>query len=260
MTPDFEKGMKEKMERASLKDIMSDFDTEQEWQQLAGKVQHEKKTISFKVWRYAAALVILLVATWFIMFLIRSDDRHHVKQTVSFDSAKSAYPVLTNGDNDTAPSELPVYTPAIAKKNPGHNDNTGHQITSIYRISNSTDCPMEISICQTMKCPNSKPAAISSSSTLEPGQSGTLNYKANDSVPKNCSVTVDQIEIKSTVTGEAIMLNAYSSPATAQEVFRYISGEKRGDVLAGRFDIDCNHRKSRHNLRLDNRAGNVIMQ
>jgi hypothetical protein len=257
MAIDFEKRMREEMERASLKDVMPDFDAEQEWIQVADKLEPVRKKISFKVWQYAAALLLVLFATWSAFFIFRRDKEQLVKSAGRADSITA----VTNGnyDNLVVPDSS-AKAPSVVKSNPDKTKNTDHRITSKYKISNSTDCPMEISISQTMKCPNSRPAAISSSSTLEPGQSATLNYKAIENVPKNCSLTVEEIEIRSTVTGESIRLDAHSSPSTAEEVFSYISGEKRGDVLAGMLNMDCNKRNSRHSLRIDNRAGDVIMQ
>jgi hypothetical protein len=133
------------------------------------------------------------------------------------------------------------------------------QHTTRETVHNGTPCPLEISISQIMKCPNSKPAAISSCNTLEPGQSAQLTYKASENIASNCSLTVKEIEIRSVATGEIILLDA-SSPITAQEVFGYLSGEKQGDIYAGIFNSDCNNRGRKHNVRLGNKEGNITIQ
>ncbi len=127
-------------------------------------------------------------------------------------------------------------------------------------ICNGTPCPIQICISQTMKCKDKKPAAISTCSVLEPDQSGKLSYKAHDKVAKDCSLTVNEIEIKSITTGETIVLNAHSTPATAQEVFSYITGQKKGDVLAGVFRTDCDNHPNSSGIRIDNKFGDIILQ
>ena len=134
----------------------------------------------------------------------------------------------------------------------------GRQSKEIF--CNSTPCPIEICINQTMKCPNNKPAAISSYSTLEPDQSGELDYKAKDKIAKNCSLTVKDIEIKSVATGEMIILNEHSSPSTAQDLFNYITRRKKGDILAGKFHKDCDNRVSDHDLVFESNSGNWVLQ
>jgi hypothetical protein len=263
MADDLERRMKDEMERASLKELMPDFDNEREWSHLAGKLQPVEKKISVTLWRYAAVLIVLIGITWFTIRGFGTHEEQLTKHVSPVDTnAQIHNTVVENGSNQTPPDTSGRVMPVAAnkKKNNMQKDNAGHSYTAKYMISNSTDCPMEISISQTMKCPNSKPAAISTSSTLAPGQSALLKYKANDSIPRNCTLTIEEIEIKSISTGEAITLDAHSSPSTAGEVFSYISGEKRGDVLAGIFNLDCNHRSKKHNLKLDNRAGNIIMQ
>jgi hypothetical protein len=263
MAADIEKQMKEEMERASLKDVMPDFDAEQEWLNVAGKLQPAKKRTSAMIWRYAAALIVLLCASWLALLLFKPHDQQLAKKATPVKTEEQKNTSTIPSRNDQMPIDsntASMQATANKKKQLAPKGNTSHNYTTRYTISNSTDCPMEISISQTMKCPNAKPAAISTSSTLEPGQSASLNYKGNDSVPRNCSLTTEEIEIKSIATGEAITLDAHSSPSTAQDVFAYISGEKRGDVLAGIFKLDCNHHSNKHSIRLDNRAGSIIMQ
>jgi hypothetical protein len=261
MEPDLEKGMKERMEQAFLKDVMPGFDTEREWQRLDSSLRPRSRRITLRVWPYAATVVALVVVAGLALLLYRQVNTQEKLQVAAHGNTSSEA-VASNPDtsrnNGPRSTEQPVAQAAKKDDNgKSHLERSTHQK---YMISNSTDCPMEISICQTMKCPNSQPAAISTSSTLEPGQSAPLGYKETESVPKNCSLTVEEIQIKSISTGEAITLDAHSSPSTAGEIFSYLSGEKRGDVLAGVFNLDCNKHTKKHSLRLDNRAGSVIMQ
>jgi len=127
-------------------------------------------------------------------------------------------------------------------------------------ICNSTPCPIEICINQTMQCPDNKPAEISSCSILEPQQPASVAYKSHDKIAQNCSLTTEQITITSIATGEAIVLDARSTPSTAQDLFNYISGEKKGDILAGVFHNDCDNQNKERNLRFDNKSGNWVLE
>jgi hypothetical protein len=125
-------------------------------------------------------------------------------------------------------------------------------------ICNSTPCPIEICIIQTIKCPNGEPAAVSTCSVLEPDESGQLRYKAFDAITRNCKATVDEIRIKRVSTGETLVLNAESKPTTAQEFFSYITGQKKGGVIAGMFHTDCNNNQDDCGLTFDN--SNLTLQ
>jgi predicted Zn-ribbon and HTH transcriptional regulator len=127
-------------------------------------------------------------------------------------------------------------------------------------VCNGTPCPLEICIIQTIKCPGSKPSAVASCSTLLPDQSGQLRYKASDRIAENCKVTVQQIRIKRVTTGETIVLDENSKPSTAEELFNYITGRKKGNILAGMFHADCNNNNHEHSLKLDNNFGNLVLQ
>jgi hypothetical protein len=150
---------------------------------------------------------------------------------------------------------------AVRKNSNGHKINllaSHHAAKAI--ICNGTPCPIEICINQTMRCPNIEPSTISSCSTLEPDHSGRLSYKAHDKIAKNCSLTVNEIEIKNIATGETILLTGNSTPATAQDVFSYITGQRKGDILTGMFSSDCDHNTQKHDLMLNNSYGDLILQ
>lgn len=127
-------------------------------------------------------------------------------------------------------------------------------------ICNATPCPLEICIIQRVKCPDGEPSAISTCSVLEPDESGQLRYKAFDKITKNCNATIDEIRIRQVNTGETIVLNADSKPATAEDFFSYITGQKKGNILAGIFQSDCDNQSDNCGLTFDNNFGRLILQ
>jgi len=277
MIPDFEK-INERMEQASLKELMPGFDTEAEWLQLSQQLHPAKRKMLLPKWSYAAAVLLLLAfGSWIAWQVTHTNDlpvatKLPVSETAPLpvnkkmevaDTVIANKPMVAqtnNHENETQPSQHKNST-VIKKHPPTHN---GYDLAKNYTtksfICNSTPCPIRICISQTMKCPDIQPAAISSCSTLEPDQSAQLSYKAHDKIAKNCTLTVSEIEITSIATGETILLNANSSPSTAQDVFSYITGQKKGGILAGMFNSDCNHQTVQHGLRLDNSYGNLIIQ
>ncbi|NDC42551.1 MAG: hypothetical protein EBZ77_13565, partial [Chitinophagia bacterium] len=92
------------------------------------------------------------------------------------------------------------------------------------------------------------------------GQTAELAYQQRDSIAPNCSLTVHEIAITSIATGETIVLNEHSAPSTAQEVFGIITGQIRGDVLAGMFHTDCNKHRAGKAVSLANREGGLVLQ
>ncbi len=277
MTPDFEK-INERMEQASLNDFAPNFNKEAEWLQLSQKLHPIKRRSLIPIWSYAAAILLLLAGgTWFAWHLSYTNDQPVAAQQPTKNitptpgnktvpaadtttTPKTTLAQTDNPENGIKPSDN-KNSLIIKKRPPIHKASifANNRSTKSF-ICNSTPCPLQICISQTMKCPDIQPAAISSCSTLEPDQSALLSYKAHDKIAKNCSLTVNEIEITSIATGETILLNASSSPSTAQDVFNYITGKKKGDILAGMFNSDCNHQTQKHGLRLDNSYGNLIIQ
>jgi hypothetical protein len=269
MTPDFE-NINERMERASLKELMPGFDKEAEWLQLAGKLHPAKKKMHLPMWSYAAAILLLLgVGIWFILPPTSKDQ-----PTIVHQSVPTPVVPLADTSSKTQPAIAHADIP-IKEVKPGRNENLivtkkhmrlhkDHDLVTKYTakdfICNGTPCPIQICINQTVTCPHTQPATITSSSTLEPDQSGQLRYKGHDKIAKNCSLTVNEIEITSIATGETILLNTNSTPSTAQDVFNYITGKKKGDVLAGMFSLDCDHQEQKHGVRLNNRHGDLIIE
>ena len=264
MIQDFEKRLNDKMEHASLKELMPGFDSEQEWLQLSQNLLPVKRRLLFPVWSYAAAILVLFSVvglTWYL-------SATHTQQLAAHGSLPSGNKANTVIANDTnAPGRalaIDTLQPAIAvikvQAVQHKENNKARKYAANGIIHNGTPCPIELRISQVMSCPDNQPRAISSSSTLEPDQSGQLNYKENKTLARNCSLTIKEIEIKSIATGEIILLNSSSSPSTAQDVFSYITREKKGDILAGMFNYDCDKKTRKHSLRLNNRDGGLSIE
>ena len=274
MIPDFEQQLNGKMEQASLKELMPDFDKELEWQQLEHRLRPAKVRRLVPLWSYAAAIVLLLVGG--ICFMKHVPGTGDKQETASHNGE---YRTLVpepdkNETNNPTTNDIVNGTPAVAvsdKQLPpikgdgsralkkGYDHSMVINYTAKDYICNNTPCPLQICISQMVQCPNVQPKPVSTCSTLEPDQSGQLHYRAHDSIAKTCSLTVKEIEITSIATGETILLNENSS-TTAQDVFNYITGKKKGDVLAGMFTSDCNHQKKKHGVRLNNKYGDLIIQ
>lgn len=128
------------------------------------------------------------------------------------------------------------------------------------QICNSTLCPLEICIVQSVLCENNKESAIAYCSLLQPDEAGQLHYKVFDTTAAYCQAAVKEISIRRISTGETIVLNDSSAPVTAQEFFDYITGRKKGGIEAGFFEADCNNYCLNETLTLDNRFGNLVLQ
>ena len=119
-------------------------------------------------------------------------------------------------------------------------------------VCNSTANLMEICIIQTLTCKDGRSTLIANCSKLGPDEENRLPYKKPGKAAGSCDVTVNEITIKKVATGETIVLNENSKPVTAKELFSYISGQKKGDILAGAFDSDC--------LAFDSKSGDFVLQ
>ena len=127
-------------------------------------------------------------------------------------------------------------------------------------ICNSTPCPIEICITQSVKCRHDRSTPISTCNVLEPDQSGKLHYTALNKISRHCKATIDEITITMISTGETIVLNDHSTPSTAQNFFNHITGKKKGEVYAGVFHSDCNNETDNCGLTFDSNYGNLILQ
>jgi hypothetical protein len=126
---------------------------------------------------------------------------------------------------------------------------------------NSTPCPIEICIIQKGHCNGGKPLPIFNCSIIQPDEAGRLCYGGVDEkFYEDCAIAIQEIRIKRISTGETIVLDQQSSPLTAQEVFSYISGQKKGDIIAGVFQNDCNDEPGQHSLTIENQYGSLLFR
>ncbi len=269
-TGTMKKSLNERMEEASLKELMPDFDKGAEWAKISAKLQPAKKRIAF-TWQRAAAVLLLVAAGSFFILLATNNKPEN---TAIANNAEShnwttdmlpSVPALTNyeaqtnnaGQAGNRTADVIGITKTIAAL-PQLQYNESHRTKEF--VCNGTPCPLEICIIQTIHCKNQQPAAIATCNTLEPDQARQLKYKAPDGAGAQCNVTVDEIRIKRVTTGETIVLNAHSKPSTAQELFNCITGKEKCDLLAGIFESDCNNQQTNRGLKIDNNCGNLIMQ
>lgn len=128
-------------------------------------------------------------------------------------------------------------------------------------VCNSTPCPIEICIIQKGRCNGGRQLPIFNCSIIQPDESGRLCYGGVDEkFYQDCAIAIQEIRIKRVSTGETIVLNQQSSPMTAQEVFSYISGQKKGDIVAGVFQNDCNDEPGQHSLTIENQYGSLMFR
>ncbi len=82
MALDFEKLLKEKMDEASLNELIPGWDTEIHWHGLAQKLQTKKKPIFLPAWSYAAALLVAVLCCWFYLTQSTNEQTKIKKVTV----------------------------------------------------------------------------------------------------------------------------------------------------------------------------------
>ncbi len=275
MTHDEEKYLQQKMESASLKELFPEFDKEAEWMALSNKMR-PRSVPDHKWMRAAAVLLIVLCLGGYVLYVagnkmnagtnvavgIQSDT------TVETQSEKSKPDVVV--DAVTVPQQQHITTSSVRIKRTNYISNrpsplisamalaTGGYGKTTEAICNATKCAIEICISQTVKCKDKAPAAVADCRTLEPDQAGPLKY--TDPERYGCTVTVDEIRIKKVATGETIVINSDTQPASAEEMLQCFTGEKKCDMLAGFFNSDCNDENSPRKITIDSHYGDVIIQ
>lgn len=247
-----ERQMKEKMEQTSVHELMPGFDTELEWQELNKQLHPPARQVHLVRWYYAAAAIAAIIISGLVWQMMQRGSDALPPVVQSQPNTPAAIPDTNHPKlyNLPKPIEIP------ADKTIAHTTTPKHREV----ITNGTPCPIAIRINQMMNCPDARPAAISTKSTMEPGQTAQLTIKPRDSAVAHCSFTVREIEITSIATGETIVLNESSTPTTAQEVYSYITGQKKGDVLAGMFTADCNNQRKKQRLTLARKDGSLVLQ
>ena len=246
-------------------------DPEAAWNNLKNKVAKQPaKTILLQS-KYLARIAALLLLCISIYagrkFLVKKDTTpialqeskpaQIAKETFISSHQNENIPTENIRSAETIKNEVPV-----EKNNKQSQHNTSLALAAAHsreEICNNTMCPLEICIIQTLQCED-KQSTFAHCSLLQPDQSGLLHYKTFEEDAIQCNAPVQEIRIKRVSTGETIVLNANTN-VTAQEFFDYITGDKKGDIVAGIFETDCNNRCADQSIILDNTLGiPVILQ
>ena len=240
--------MNEELDKASAEDVWPGYDWGEDWERLSRHIPRRRR-LAIPLWAAAASLVI--GTSGYLLYSAGNEQPRPVALT-----ATPAW-LQMPGSN-----ELPVTTTEIAPAAQGtvaatHRRGPRPVTREIY---NGTPCPIAVRINQVKSCPNVQPEPISSSSTLQPAGTAQISYENHETISANCSVTVKEIELKSIATGDVILLNASSTPATVQEAFRIMTRESEGKILAGAFDHDCRKREKKLSLELDNSRGRITIE
>lgn len=248
MKRDTENRMKDTAENATIREVLPDFDAEKQWNTMRGKMSPIRRLSA--TWAYAAGIAIIACVGTILWQQSKQDTETKLTTTVQ-----------QPGMPDTLPRLSPEQSQAIGAAAPDeHEIKTSRRLMATGKVRNGTPCPIVLCVSQTIKCPNKVHKDLSASSALEPDQTAELKFNENPPIAANCSLSVKEIEIRSLATGEVILLTSASSPSTVEEVYSYLTGEKKGAVLAGAFDHDCNKRKNRQDLRLSNTDGHLVIE
>ncbi len=248
MKRDNDNRMKEIAEKATIQEVLPDFDAEKQWNTLRGKMSPIRRLSA--TWAYAAGIAIIACASTILWLQTKQETETQLTSTAQ----KAAMPDTMQGPS------LAQNRPTSAAMPDEPEIKTSRRLMVTGKVRNSTPCPIVLCVSQTVKCPNKAHKDLSASSTLEPDQTAELKFNENPPIAANCSLSVKEIEIRSLATGEVILLTSASSPSTVEEVYSYLTGEKKGAVLAGAFDHDCNKRKNRQDLRLSNTDGHLVIK
>jgi len=167
----------------------------------------------------------------------------------------SAIPIVAETAIVNPPDKRSMKNIAVSRSEKKLSENTPILAAahSKEEICNSTNCPLEICILQSLEG-DGKTTSFSHCSLLAPDGSGSLHYRSVNDTTEYCRAPVAEIRIKRVNTGETIVLNSETN-VTAQEFFDYITGNKKGDIVAGIFDTDCNNHCIDQSIRIDNRLG-----
>lgn len=265
--------------------VSSTIDVEDAWGRFRQRIAQKRVRLpvnNYKWLKIAAAMLVLLASASVVWFMTgRPEQANPIARQIQA-------PSITN-DIETPKAKVAVVTPdtgskmeaepaviekpvasstkplrfVVTKKHTVKEDlvRSINSYGSKKYICNGTPCPLEICISQSLRCLDKSSSAFSTCSTLEPDQSGQLSLRAGDKIAKNCSLTIQEIRITRPITGETIVLNEHSSPATAQDLYNYITGQKTGNILAGVFHSGCDNEEDDHLLKFDNNNyGHLILQ
>jgi hypothetical protein len=231
-------------------------DVDESWRRFKQGLPQHAKRLGFRVpaqqLKIAAALILLLgLAT--LLYTVYP-GKHTAEQPAIAKAGTSAAsdiaPAVNTVDRQDSPAV--VATATLNKKTPI----VQHAAMAMERVRkeqvcNSSSSPIEICIVQKLQCPGQS-SVIPSCSRLDPDQAGQIKYRVAGKQMPGCKTVVDEIIIKKVATGETLVLNENSKPMSAKELFSYMTGEKKGDVLAGEFNSDC--------LAFNSRSGDFVLQ
>lgn len=261
----------ERMEEAKLSELMPGFDKEMEWNKLHAQLQGVPAR-KLPDWKIAAAIM-LLVASGAVVALLNKDISNSSNNTATISDtpsnwAKGVLPAMptppsyaTAGNKER--DRIIVKIADATVKQPNTTD-TARILQGIRRsgefVCNSTPCPIEICITQTLRCKELAPSAVKSCSVLDPDQARQLRFNNPNTTTRNCNVSVSEISIERVATGEMIVLNDNSRPSTAQELFNCLTGNMECSMLAGIFKTDCNNHQRPDKLKIEKDAGSIILE
>lgn len=232
------------------------IDVNESWRRFTqGLPQREMKApvrIPVRQLGVAAALVLLLglVTLFYSLYPARRTAEPPQIAKAGAGTARDTEPVSKTENKQG--SQTAVVTTTPGKKMPV----VQHAVATMEKVRkeqvcNSSSSPIEICIVQKLQCPGQS-SVVPSCSRLDPDQAGQIKYRVAGKQMPGCRAVVDQIIIKKVSTGETIVLNENSKPMSAKELFSYMTGEKKGDVLAGEFNSDC--------LAFNSTSGDFVLQ
>ena len=267
MTKDDSRYLRERIDDAGLQELFPGFDKEAEWDRLSGKLKKNNYTFPARNWLRAAATILLLIGVGGFVWLQgggskRGNNSNQATVVVALQKNKP----IDSSNRRTGKME-PKQKAAVLKLNHKklHKRKEPDQFLAINSIKatepicNATKCAIEICIYQTIHCLDGQPSEIADCRTIEPDQSGQINYKMAGSADKGCRVTIDEIRIKKVSTGETIVINSGTNPASADELFRCFTGEKKCNMLAGIFKTDCNNDNYPREVTIGSQYGDIII-
>lgn len=258
------------MDEAKLSELMPGFDKEMEWSRLHAKL-HIPASKKIPIWKIAAAVLLFITSGIVVAVMNQSAYTTSIATASSSNSptnwAEGILPALPEQNiptesNGKQRDRIIVKMADASRK--GYITDTARIIQGMRRsgefVCNSTPCPIEICITQTLRCKEQVPSAVKSCSVLDPDQARQLRFNNPQTMNRNCNVSVSEISIERVATGEMIVLNDNSRPSTAQELFNCLTGNMECNLLAGIFKTDCNNHQRPDKLKIERDAGSIILE
>lgn len=263
--------MLNRLKTATLSDLYPEFDKENEWGRVASGLKSRRISSPVNYLKVAAVLLFMVCCGGYL-WLSHSGSADtpavapHDQLAVNTAGAPAAEAPGVPVNNEAKPAKA---AHALPPATPQGKNNMDKMFLSAFMmpvetatepICNATKCALEICIHQTRRCGNDKPTEISDCRTLQPQQSGQLQYQVPEPPATGCKVSVDEIRITRVETGETIVINSDTGTTSAEEVLKCLTGEADCNVLAGIFENDCNDHPQQKKLKIDSREGDVIIR